>query len=704
MLEKLRNIGIIAHVDAGKTTTTERILYFSGSKHKVGDVDEGNTTTDFDPLEKQKGITINSAAVTIEWGDERITLIDTPGHVDFTAEVERSLRVLDGAVGVFCAVGGVEVQSETVWFQAEKHQVPRIAYVNKMDRMGADFFGCIEQMKEKLHVIPAICALPVGQAGEFKGVIDLVEMKFILRDLTDKTNTRYSLVEIPESHRAQAAEYRHHLAEAASHVDDQIVEMILEDRPVPNDLLRKALRKGTLEGKLTPILCGSSKNFHGVQLLLDSVVDYLPSPAERPAVSGSVYKSKDKDHAERKPEASEPFASLAFKTITEPTGDLVFLRIYSGELHPKDEVLNTATGTWERVARIFRMMGERRDTLESAGPGEIVAVVGLKETYTGNTLCAVDEPLVLEEIRFPEPVISQAIIPAKTTDETKLAAALNKLVRDDPTLKSRTDPETKQLILSGMGELHLEVSVEKLMRNPGVKVTVGRPMVAYRQTISKPVEIETRFIKQSGGRGKYAVIYMRFEPLNKEQMAEWVEYCEEQGDKPDLNSLYFLDKIVGGAVPREYIPGVEDGFRAACVKGAKYGFHCVDMQATLLDGKAHDVDSSRETFEMAAVECTRDAQLKAGITLLEPIMNVVVVAPEAYQGPLAGDINRRRGEILNFNSDKGRCSIHAYIPLAELFGYTSDLRNVTSGTASFTMEPSHYAPVREELADLRAAS
>jgi elongation factor G len=704
MLDKLRNIGIIAHVDAGKTTTTERILYFSGSKHKVGDVDEGNTTTDFDPLEKAKGITINSAAVTIEWDDARINLIDTPGHVDFTAEVERSLRVLDGAVGVFCAVGGVEVQSETVWFQANKHQVPRLAYVNKLDRMGADFFDCVEQMKKKLQVVPAICALPVGQSNDFQGVIDLVEMKYILRDKSDKTNVRYSLVDIPASHRELAEKYRHELLEAASHVDDHIVELILEDKPVPTDVLKAALRKGTLENKLTPILCGSSKTFHGVQLLLDAVVDYLPSPAERPPVSGVVPRDKEKNRVERRADAAEPFSALAFKTVTEPTGDLVYVRIYSGQLHPKDEVLNTACKRGERVARIFRMMGDRRDPLEVAGPGEIVAVVGLKQTYTGNTLCATSAPVVLEEISFPEPVISQAIVPDRSTDEGKLADALGKLVRDDPTLKARTDPETKQLILSGMGELHLEVSLEKLMRTPGVKVTAGRPMVAYRQTLSKPVEIETRFIKQTGGRGKYAVIYCRFEPLSKEQVEEWAAYQEEQGDKPDPNGLYFLDKIVGGVVPGEYIPSVEQGFREATVKGAKYGFQCVDMQCTLLDGKSHDVDSSQDAFKLAGIECTRDAMLKAGITLLEPIMKVVVLAPESYQGALVGDINRRRGEIQTFSSDKGRCQIHANIPLATVFGYTSDLRNATSGTASFSMEPSHYAPVREELADLRQAS
>jgi elongation factor G len=703
MLEKIRNIGIIAHVDAGKTTTTERILYFSGSKHKSGDVDEGNTTTDFDPLERQKGITINSAAVTVEWDDTQITLIDTPGHVDFTAEVERSLRVLDGAVGVFCAVGGVEVQSETVWFQANKHNVPRLAFVNKLDRTGADFFGCVRQMKEKLGVLPAVCAIPAGQSSEFQGVIDLVRMKFILKDRNDKTNVRYELVEIPQQYRELAQEQREQLLEAASHADDHLLELVLEGKEVPEEVLQKALRAGTLAGKFTPVLCGSAKTFHGIQLLLDAVVDYLPSPAERPPVTGLVPKSKEKATVQRRPDPKEPFSCLAFKTVTEPTGDLVFLRIYSGELHPKDDVVNTSTGKSERVARIFRLFGERRDTLEVAGPGEIVAVVGLKHTHTGNTLCDPENPIWLEEIRFPDPVISQAIIPDKTTDETKLADALGRLVRDDPTLRARTDPETSQLILSGMGELHLEVSVEKLQRTPGVKVTTGKPMVAYRQTLAKPIEFETRYIKQSGGRGKYAVILMKYEPLSKHQCEEWVAYQEEHGEKPDPNNLYFIDKIFGGAVPTEYIPSVEAGFRDGCVKGAKYGFPCVDIQATLLDGKAHEVDSSADTFKLAAIESFRDAQMKAGLVLLEPIMNVVVHAPGKYLGDLTRDVSRRRGEILNSTLEKDRCMLHAYVPLAELFGYTSELRNFTSGTASFSMEPSHYAPVKEELADLRAA-
>ncbi len=702
MLDKLRNIGIIAHVDAGKTTTTERILYFGGSKHKAGDVDEGNTTTDFDPLEKAKGITINSAAVTVEWGDTQITLIDTPGHVDFTAEVERSLRVLDGAVGVFCAVGGVEVQSETVWHQANKHRVPRLAFINKLDRMGADFQACVEQMKEKLGIIPAVCTIPAGQSSDFQGVIDLVRMQFWNQDANDPTHMKYRWEEIPAAYREEAAHYREQLLDAASHADDELLEAVLEGQEVSEALLRRALRAGTLSGKLTPVHCGSAKEFHGVQLLLDAVRDYLPSPKDRPPVEGFVPKTKDR--TERKPDPADPFAALAFKTVSEKHGDLIFLRIYSGELRPGDTVLNSSTKRTERISHIYRLMGDRRDRLEVAGPGEIVAVVGLKQTATGNTLCSQAQPIALEEIRFPEPVIAQAIVPARNVDDAKLADALGKMVRDDPTLRARTDPETNQLILSGMGELHLEVAVHKLQRDHGVQVTAGKPMVAYRQTLAKPVEVETRYIKQTGGRGKYAVIVMQFKPLTKDEVDEWTAYQEDQGEKPDPNNIYFMEEIFGGVVPTEYIPSVEHGFRQACVKGAKYGFQCVDLQATLVDGKSHEVDSSQDAFKLAAIECTRDAQLKAGIVLLEPIMNVVVHAPGQYLGDLTRDISRRRGEILNTSLDKGRCLLHAYVPLAELFGYTSELRNFTSGTAAFTMEPSHYAPVKEELADLRAAS
>ncbi|HEV3255823.1 MAG TPA: elongation factor G [Gemmataceae bacterium] len=702
MLDKLRNIGIIAHVDAGKTTLTERILYFGGSKHRAGDVDDGNTTTDYDPLEAEKGITIQSAAVSVDWDGTQITLIDTPGHVDFTAEVERSLRVLDGAVGVFCAVGGVEVQSETVWHQADRHGVPRLAFVNKLDRTGADFFGCLDQMRAKLGIEPAVCTLPAGQSAEFQGVIDLVRMKFWKQDADDPQHMRYAWEEIPAAYRDEAAVWHEHLLEAASHGCDTVLEHIVEGKPVSEEMLRKALRQGTLSGKIVPVHCGSAKEFHGVRLLLDAVRDYLPSPLDRPPVKGIVPKTKEK--VERRPEVSEPLSALAFKTISESHGDLVFLRIYAGRLEPGMTVLNSANGKTERISHIYRLMGARRDRLDVAGPGEIVAGVGLRQTHTGHTLCDRDKPILLEVIRFPEPVIAQALEPAKNVDETKLADALGKMVRDDPTLRSHVDPETNQLILSGMGELHLEVAVHKLMRDHKVQVSVGKPMVSYRQTLAKPIELEYRFIKQSGGRGKYAVIQVKFEPLTKEQLEEWKAELEEDGEKPDPSGLYFVDKIFGGAVPREYIPAVEDGWRQACRKGAKYGFPCVDIQATLLDGKAHEVDSSQQAFELCAIECFREAQSRAGLVLLEPIMNVVVHAPGQYLGDLTRDVSRRRGEILNTSLDKGRCLLHAYVPLAELFGYTSELRNFTSGTASFTMEPSHYAPVKEELADLRAAS
>jgi elongation factor G len=702
MIEKLRNIGIIAHVDAGKTTTTERILYFAGAKHKAGDVDSGNTTTDFDPLEAEKGITISSAAVSVEWADHRITIIDTPGHVDFTAEVERSLRVLDGAVGVFCAVGGVEVQSETVWHQANRHNVPRICFVNKLDRVGADFFGCVEQIEQKLGARVAVCALPAGQGSEFRGVIDLVRMKFWHNDPDDPKHLRYELVEIPEQYREEANLARERLLEAVSHVCDEVLTLVVEGQPVPEAVLRKALRQGTLSLQLFPVLCGSAFQYHGVRLLLDAITQYLPSPLDRPPVEGITPKTKEKSN--RRPRADEPLSALAFKTVSESHGDVVYIRIYSGRLEPGITVLNSVVGRSERISHIYRMMGARRDRLDEAGPGDIVAVVGLKQTATGNTLCDPNQPILLEEIRFPEPVISQAIIPAKNVDEAKLSEALAKMVRDDPTLRCWTNHETNQLILSGMGELHLEVAVHKLQRDHKVQVTTGKPMVSYRQTLAKPIELENRYIKQTGGRGQYAVIVLRLEPLSREEREALEAAAEQQGEKPDANGLYFFDEIVGGAVPGEYIPAVEKGFREAARRGAKYGFQFVDVKCTLIDGKHHEVDSSQLAFQRCAEEAFLEATKRAGVVLLEPIMKVQVTAPGQYLGDLTRDISRRRGEILNSMLEKGRAALTAHVPLACLMGYTSELRNFSSGTASFTMEPSHYAPVKEELADLRAAS
>ena len=706
MLDKVRNIGIMAHVDAGKTTTTERILYYSGTKHKVGDVDEGNTTTDFDPLEKQKGITINSAAVSVDWGDNEINIIDTPGHVDFTAEVERSLRVLDGAVGVFCAVGGVEVQSETVWRQANKYKVPRVAYVNKLDRMGADFWGCVQQIREKLLATPCVITIPAGQDSAFEGLIDLVRMTFITRDESDPTKRKFFTNDIPAKYRAEANARRAEMLDVVSSASDQITELILEEKPVPEDLIRKALRKGTLDGLFTPIHCGSSKMYQGIQQLLDIVVDCLPSPLDRPPVEG--LHPKTKEAVTRKPEPTEPVSALAFKTVAESTGDLVYIRVYSGELKPGETYLNTNNGKRERIARFYRMMGDKRLELDKAGPGDIVAGIGLKDTFTGATLCDPDDPVALEAISFPKPVIASALTFAKTLDSGKVGEALGRLVRDDPTLKTHTDEETKETILSGMGELHLEVSMEKLRRALNIpqsdpQIQLGKPRVAYRQTFARTVDLEYRFVKQTGGRGKFAVINVKYRPLQPEDVEEKVKEIEELKDpkvKPDPNNVYFVNGITQGTIPKEYIPSVEEGLREGAKKGYKYPFPFVDLEFELHFGKYHDVDSSQDAFYLCALEAFRDAEGRAGIMLLEPIMKVVAVCPKQYQGSISGDINRRRGIIEETSEDKGIAQVMAKIPLANLFGYTSDLRSATAGTASFSMEFSHYAPVREELADL----
>jgi elongation factor G len=712
MLDKLRNIGIMAHVDAGKTTTTERILYYSGTKHKVGDVDDGDTTTDFDPLERQKGITINSAAVSIDWADRegneiQINIIDTPGHVDFTAEVERSLRVLDGAVGVFCAKGGVEVQSETVWRQATKYKVPRLAYVNKLDRMGANFWGCVEQMKTKLHPNPVVVTIPAGQDDALEGIIDLVKMQLITRDTADKTHRKFFTTEVPEKYLAEAQKRRAEMLDGISAASDELMELVLEGKDVPEDLIRKALRKGTLENIFTPVHCGSSKNFHGVQHLLDLVVDCLPTPLDKPPVTG--LHPKTKDPVIRKPDASEPMSALAFKTVAEPQGDLVYIRVYSGELKPGEVYQNTTTGKKERIARFYRMMGDKRINLEKAGPGEIVAAMGLSDTYTGNTLSDPDQPVALEAIQFPKPVIAQALTFAKSLDAGKVGEALNRLVRDDPTLKTHTDEETKDVIISGMGELHLEISIEKLKRAIGVpqedteKIKLGKPRVAYRQSFARSVDLEYQFKKQTGGRGKYAVINVRYNPLTPEQVAEKVAEIEALNDpkiKPDPNNVFFTNAISQGTIPKEYIPSVEEGLREAAKKGYKYPFPFVDIEFELHFGKYHDVDSSQDAFYLCALEAFRDAEGRAGIQLLEPIMKVVVVSPKDYQGQISGNISSKRGIIEETSEDMGVAQVMAKIPLANLFGYTSDLRSATKGQASFSMEFSHYAPVREELADI----
>jgi len=712
MLDKVRNIGIMAHVDAGKTTTTERILYYSGTKHKVGDVDDGDTTTDFDPLERAKGITINSAAVSIDWQDHAgndiaINIIDTPGHVDFTAEVERSLRVLDGAVGVFCAKGGVEVQSETVWRQATKYRVPRLAYVNKLDRMGADFWKCVDQMKTKLHANPVVVTIPAGQDSALEGIIDLIRMKLITRNMDDPTHREFYSNDIPEKYLAEATKRRDEMLDGASIASDEIMEAVLEGRPVSEAQILTALRKGTLENLFTPVHCGSSKMFHGVQQLLDLVVDCLPNPLERPPVAATNPKTKEVVY--RKPDVSEPMSALAFKTVAETNGDLVYIRVYSGEMKPGETYINTTTGKKERIARFYRMMGDKRISLEKAGPGDIVAAMGLADTFTGNTLSEASNPVALEAIQFPKPVISQSLQFSKLLDAGKVGESLNRLVRDDPTLKTHTDDETKETILSGMGELHLEISIEKLKRAVGIKqddvesVKLGRPRVAYRQCFARSVDFEYKFQKQTGGRGKFAVIAVKYSPLTPDQVAEKVAEIEELNDpkiKPDPNNVYFVNSISQGAIDKQYIPSVEEGLRDASKKGYKYPFPFVDLEFDLHFGKMHDVDSSQDAFYLCALESFREAESKAGIQLLEPIMKVVVVSPKDYQGQIAGNINSKRGIIEETSEEKGVAQLMAKIPLANLVGYTSDLRSATKGQASFSMEFSHYAPVAVELADL----
>jgi elongation factor G len=712
MLDRVRNIGIMAHVDAGKTTTTERILYYSGTKHKVGDVDDGDTTTDFDPLERQKGITINSAAVSIDWADRagndiQINIIDTPGHVDFTAEVERSLRVLDGAVGVFCAKGGVEVQSETVWRQATKYKVPRLAYVNKLDRMGANFWACVDQMRTKLRANPVVVTIPAGQDEALEGIIDLIKMELITRDLSDKTHRKFFTVPVPEKYLAEAKKRREEMLDGVSAASDEITELILEGKEVPIEMIRAALRKGTLDNTFTPVHCGSSKMFHGVQHLLDLVVDCLPNPTQRPPIQASHPKTKEV--VQRTPDPSQPMSALAFKTVAETNGDLVYIRVYSGEMKPGEAYINTTTGKKERIARFYRMMGDKRISLEKAGPGDIVAAMGLADTFTGNTLSDVDSPVALEAIQFPKPVIAQALTFSKTLDAGKVGEALNRLVRDDPTLKTHTDDETKDTIISGMGELHLEISIEKLKRAIGVPqentdlIKLGKPRVAYRQSFSKSVDLEYKFVKQTGGRGKFAVINVKYSPLSPDQVGEKIREIEELKDpkiKPDPNNVYFVNSISQGAIPKEYIPSVQEGLMEAAKKGYKYPFPFVDLEFDLHFGKYHDVDSSQDAFYLCALEAFRDAEQRAGIQLLEPIMKVVVVSPKDYQGTISGNISSKRGIIEETSEDQGVAQVMAKIPLANLFGYTSDLRSATKGQASFSMEFSHYAPVAVELADI----
>ncbi|HWR58452.1 MAG TPA: elongation factor G [Thermodesulfovibrionales bacterium] len=678
-LEKTRNIGIMAHIDAGKTTTTERILYYTGVTYKIGEVHEGTAVMDWMVQEQERGITITSAATTCFWKDHRINIIDTPGHVDFTIEVERSLRVLDGAVAAFDSVAGVEPQSETVWRQANKYGVPRIAFMNKMDRVGADYFMSIKTMIDRLGANPVPVQIPIGAEDKFRGAIDLVRMKAIYYD--DETlGAKYVEDSIPDGLIPQAREYREKMLEALADIDEGIMEKFLGGEAISEEEIRLALRKGTVELRLTPVLCGSAFKNKGVQLLLDSIVDYLPSPLDVPPVRG--LNPADGSEAVRKAEDKEPFAALAFKVMTDPfVGQLTFIRVYSGVLAAGSYVYNSTKDTKERVGRLLRMHANKREEVKEVAAGDIAAAVGLKNTLTGDTLCDEKHPVILESIEFPDPVISVAIEPKTKADQERLSQSLAKLAQEDPSFRVSFDEETGQTIISGMGELHLEIIVDRLLREFKVGANVGKPQVAYKETIKAPSKAEGKFVRQSGGRGQYGHVYLEIEP-------------SETG-----KGFEFVNKIVGGTIPREYIPAVEKGVKEAMDSGVLAGYPVVDVKAVLYDGSYHEVDSSEMAFKIAGSMAFKEAAKKGKPVLLEPIMSVEVVTPEEYMGDVMGDLNSRRGKIQSMEKRGNAQVIRAEVPLAEMFGYATDLRSKTQGRATYTMQFSHYEDVPKGIAD-----
>ncbi|MGA9174645.1 MAG: elongation factor G [Thermoactinomyces sp.] len=676
-LQNTRNIGIMAHIDAGKTTTTERILFYTGRVHKIGEVHDGAATMDWMEQEQERGITITSAATTAQWKGHRINIIDTPGHVDFTVEVERSLRVLDGAVGVFCAKGGVEPQSETVWRQADRYGVPRIAYVNKMDILGADFYAAVEQMNERLGANAVPIQLPIGSEDTFEGIIDLVTNKAII--YTDDLGTTSEAREIPDEYKEKAEEYRTALLEAVAELDEELMMKYLEGEEITVEEIKAALRKGTCEVKITPVLCGSSYKNKGVQPLLDAVVDYLPSPLDVPAIQGTL---PDGSETVRHSSDEEPFAALAFKIMTDPyVGKLTFFRVYSGTLSSGSYVLNATKGKRERIGRILQMHANHREEISTVYAGDIAAAVGLKDTTTGETLCDEKHPIVLESMEFPEPVIEIAIEPKSKADQDKMAVALAKLSEEDPTFRTHTDEETGQTIIAGMGELHLEIIVDRLKREFKVEANVGAPQVAYKETFRSSAKVEGKFVRQSGGRGQYGHVWIEFEPL------------------PEGSGFEFVNKIVGGVVPKEYIPAVQSGVEEAMQNGVLAGFPMVDIRATLVDGSYHDVDSSEMAFKIAGSMALKAAKSKCNPVLLEPIMKVEVTVPEEYMGDVMGDINSRRGRVEGMEARGGAQVIRAMVPLAEMFGYVNNLRSRTQGRGVFTMFFDHYEEVPKNIAD-----
>ncbi len=678
-LHLVRNIGIAAHIDAGKTTTTERILYYTGISHKIGEVHEGAATMDWMEQEKERGITITSAATTCFWKDHQINIIDTPGHVDFTIEVERSMRVLDGAVAVFCAVGGVQPQSETVWRQANKYRVPRIAFVNKMDRIGADFYNVEKQIKERLKANPVPIQIPIGVEENFKGVVDLVQMKALVWEDEAALGSKYEVVDIPAEYQEKAEEYREKLIEAVAETDEELMEKYFSGEELSVDEIKKAIKKATIDIEIVPMLCGTAFKNKGVQPLLDAVIDYLPAPDEVDWIKGIDPKTGEEISVN--PGDDEPFAGLAFKIMTDPfVGKLTFTRFYSGIIKSGSYVLNSTKNKKERVGRLLRMHANKREEVSEFYSGEIGAIVGLKNTLTGDTLCDESRPIILERMEFPEPVISVAVEPKTKADQEKMAVALQKLAEEDPSFRVTTDEESGQTIISGMGELHLEILVDRLKREFKVECNTGKPQVAYRETFKNQVEQEYKYAKQSGGRGQYGHVFIRLIP-------------QEPG-----KGYEFVDLIKGGVIPREYIPAVDKGIQEAAQAGVLAGFPVVDFKAELYDGSYHEVDSSEMAFKLAGSMAFKEGMKKANPVILEPIMKVEIEVPEEYMGDVIGDINRRRGQVNSMEDVHGVKQINAFVPLAEMFGYSTDLRSMTQGRGTYSMVFDHYEEVPSNIA------
>ena len=681
-LEKTRNIGIMAHIDAGKTTTTERILFYTGKTHKIGEVHEGEATMDWMVQEQERGITITSAATTCQWLGHRINIIDTPGHVDFTVEVQRSLRVLDGAVTVLAAKGGVQPQTETVWRQADKYQVPRMVYVNKMDITGADFMLCVHQLKDRLNANAVPIQLPIGAEDQFQGIVDLIKMRAFIHK--DDLGKEIEETEIPEDLKAQAEEFRDKMIEAAAEQDDELMMKYLEEGTLSEEEIKKGLRIGTINNKIVPVVCGSSYKNKGVQELLNAVVDYMPSPLDIPHIKGVTL---DGEETERKTSDTEPFAALAFKIATDPfVGKLCFFRVYSGTLDAGSTILNANKGKKDRMGRILLMHSNHRQDIDKVYAGDIAAAVGLKDVSTGDTLCDPAHPVILESMEFPEPVIDIAIEPKDKANSEKMSIALAKLAEEDPTFKTYTNQETGQTVIAGMGELHLDIIVDRLKREFKVECTVGKPQVSYKETIRNKVKVEGKFIRQSGGRGQYGHVWLELEPL-------------EPG-----KGIEFESKIVGGVVPKEYIKPIEEGVREAAESGVLAGYPVIDFKATLVDGSYHEVDSSEMAFKIAGSMAFKEGCKQAKSVILEPIMKVEITVPEEYMGDVIGDVNSRRGRLEGMEPEGGNQVIRAFIPLSEMFGYATDLRSKTQGRGTYSMEPSHYEEVPKSILDTIVAS